>query len=92
LLITEDCINCGACADVCPTKAIFEDQDLGRHVVDPDRCTECLGFYERVMCQTECPVECCVPDPKQNESEERLLEKARRICAESRPDVQQGKG
>ncbi|MFO8073104.1 MAG: YfhL family 4Fe-4S dicluster ferredoxin [Polyangia bacterium] len=91
-MITDECINCGACEDVCPTGAIFENEELGRHVIDPSRCTECLGFYERVMCQAECPVECCVPDPRHKESEERLLEKARRICAESQSEIQQGKG
>jgi ferredoxin len=79
LRITEECINCGACADACPTAAIFEDRDADLSVIDPERCTECVGFYERTMCQVECPVECCEPDPERVETQQELLDKARRL-------------
>ena len=26
-IITEECINCGACLPECPVKAIYEDED-----------------------------------------------------------------
>jgi len=79
LSITSDCIDCGACQDACPTEAIAEDKVVGARVIDPERCTECVGFYERTMCQAECPVECCLPDPSHLESEAQLLSKARRL-------------
>lgn len=82
LLITSECIDCGACEDVCPTEAISENKAAGRYVIDPERCTECVGFYERTMCQSECPVECCLPAPGHVESEAQLLSKARRLFPE----------
>lgn len=80
LRITEDCINCGSCEEACPTGAIGEDGDKKARAIDPARCTECVGFYERTMCQVECPVECCLPDPAHVEAEADLLAKARRLC------------
>ena len=76
--ITSDCINCGACEDACPVEAIREDAERGIRVVDPERCCECVGFYARVMCAAECPVESCVPDPARRETESELLARARR--------------
>ena len=48
-----------------------------KRVIDPDACTECVGFYERTMCQVECPVECIEQDEK--ETKQALLEKAKRL-------------
>lgn len=79
LRISDDCINCGACADACPTEAIFEDTESDRSAIDPQRCTECVGFYDRTMCQVECPVECCEPDPACPETEQQLLDKAQQL-------------
>lgn len=79
LRITEDCINCGACEEACPTAAITEDEEAGVRVIDPERCTECVGFYDRVMCNVECPVECCLEDPDRVEDEETLLTRARAL-------------
>jgi ferredoxin len=79
LRITDDCINCGACADACPVEAIGEDAAANVHVIDPDRCVECVGFYERTMCAVECPVECIEPDPENPETERQLLDKAHRL-------------
>jgi ferredoxin len=53
-------------------------------VIDPARCTECVGFYERQMCQVECPVECCLPDLDHAETPEKLLAKAKSLY----PDYQ----
>ena len=77
--ITEECINCGACDETCPTGAIREDEETAIRVIDPDICTECVGFYERTMCQVECPVECCVPNPKKRETEQDLIDKAKKL-------------
>lgn len=40
-----------------------------------DKCTECKGFHEEPQCAAVCPVDCCVPDPDHEESEESLLQR-----------------
>lgn len=75
--ITQDCINCGACEPECPNEAIREGEEI--YVIDPDLCTECVGFHDVEACQAVCPVECCLPDPSHPETEAELLAKASRI-------------
>ena len=77
IVITDECINCGACEPECPNEAISEGDDL--YVIDPDLCTECVGFHDHEACQAVCPVECCLPDPEHVESEEVLYERAKRL-------------
>jgi ferredoxin len=72
--ITDDCINCGACEPECPNDAISEGDDI--YVIDPDLCTECVGFDDHEACQAVCPVECCLPDPKHAEAEQTLIDRA----------------
>tara|TARA_X000000950_G_C13702412_1_gene572698 strand:+ start:220 stop:570 length:351 start_codon:yes stop_codon:yes gene_type:complete len=38
-----------------------------------EKCTECIGFHEEPQCAAVCPVECCVADEKNIETEEELL-------------------
>ena len=33
------------------------------YVIDPEKCTECVGFHESSKCAEICPVDSCVPDP-----------------------------
>lgn len=40
-----------------------------------DKCTECKGFHDEPQCASVCPVDCCLPDPNHNETEEQLLAK-----------------
>jgi len=75
--ITEDCISCGACEPECPNAAITEGDDI--YVIDPNLCTECVGFYDQEACQAVCPVECCLPDPERPEPEAQLLERSLRL-------------
>ena len=30
-------------------------------MIDPDKCTACVGHYSYLACQAVCPVECCIP-------------------------------
>ena len=71
--IEEECISCGACEPECPNTAITEGDPL--YVIDPDRCTECVGNYEESRCAEVCPVEVCVADPAHKENKEELLAK-----------------
>ena len=91
-MITAECINCGACEPECPNNAIYEggapwrngasshpalQQDI--YYIVPEKCTECVGFFDQEQCAAVCPVDCCVPNPDDPESEEQLLVKARVI-------------
>jgi ferredoxin len=71
--ITDDCISCGACEPECKNSAISEGEDI--YVIDPDKCTECVGNHESPKCAEVCPMDACMPDPDHEESKEQLLEK-----------------
>jgi len=105
IMITDECINCGACEPECPNNAIYEggvewaiedgtgvtgaytlksgdvlkSEDRQEPVSDEfyyivsDKCTECVGFHEEPQCAAVCPVDCCVPDPENVDTEEELL-------------------
>ena len=40
-----------------------------------EKCTECKGFHDEPQCAAVCPVDCCVPDENNVESEDVLLGK-----------------
>ena len=74
--ITDECISCGACEPECLNEAISEGETI--YVVDPDKCTECVGSHESPQCTEICPIDnCCIPDPEHPETKEQLLEKWR---------------
>jgi ferredoxin len=107
IVITDECINCGACEPECPNTAIYEaaedwkfsdgtelqgevclpngvvyNADADREPINdevyfivPDKCTECKGFHDEPQCAAVCPVDCCVPDEDQVETDEELLAK-----------------
>jgi ferredoxin len=73
LMITDDCINCDVCEPECPNEAIFMGPLI--YQINPDKCTECVGFHDEPQCAAVCPVDCCVDDPAYRESEDELLAK-----------------
>ena len=77
LMIIDTCVNCDVCEPVCPNAAISMGEEI--YVIDPDRCTECVGHFDKPQCQEVCPVDCIPPDPDRPESRETLLEKFRRL-------------
>jgi ferredoxin len=79
-MITEECINCGACEPECPNQAITQGEDI--FVIDPQLCTECVGFHDEEACAAVCPVDCCIPDPNIPESEGALLQRAQKLHPE----------
>ncbi|HKF27635.1 MAG TPA: 4Fe-4S dicluster domain-containing protein [Candidatus Binataceae bacterium] len=98
--ITSECINCGACEPECPNTAIYAGgvewelngqkspaiaQDI--YYIVPSKCTECVGFHDHEACAAVCPVDCCVPDPANPETQGVLLVRARTLHPElSIPD------
>jgi ferredoxin len=56
LLITDQCINCDVCEPECPNDAISQGEEI--YVIDPKRCTECVGHFDQPQCVEVCPVDC----------------------------------
>jgi 4Fe-4S binding domain len=83
-MITNDCINCGACEPECPNNAISQGETI--FVIDPMLCTECVGFHDYEACAAVCPVDCCVTDPNNIETEEALIERAQALHPDTRFD------
>jgi len=75
LKITEDCINCDVCEDECPNQAISMGPEI--YVIDPEKCTECVGHFDEPQCQQVCPVDCIPRNMDRVETKEQLLAKYR---------------
>src|SRR5208283_522322 len=80
------------CEPECPNTAIYAGgapwdldgatspaiaQDI--YYIVPSKCTECVGFFDHEACATVCPVDCCIPDAANVESEDVLLARARKL-------------
>lgn len=91
-MITEECINCGACEPECPNTAIYQGgvewefngvmhPPLSKDVfyIVPEKCTECVGFHDEEACAAVCPVDVCIPNPEIPETEEVLIQRAREL-------------
>ena len=76
LMITDECINCDVCEPACPNDAIFQGPDI--YEIDPGLCTECVGHFDELQCQTVCPVSCIPLDPRHVETKDQLLAKLQR--------------
>lgn len=79
LYITDECINCDVCEPECPNNAISQGDEI--YVIDPERCTECVGHYDEPQCVNVCPVECIPKDPNREESQGQLLDKYHKLIA-----------
>jgi len=83
--IIDECISCQACEQECPNKAITEGDTM--YVINPDKCTECVGSHESSRCVEVCPVDACVLDEDNEESREQLLEKWKKLHPGETPTV-----
>lgn len=72
LMITPECTACDACRPVCPNEAIARGDP---YVIDPNRCTECVGAHDEPQCRLVCPADCIPDDPDHRESREALHER-----------------
>ena len=77
LLITDQCINCDVCEPECPNAAISMGPEI--YEIDPNKCTECVGHFDRPQCQIVCPVDCIPFNPDWRESPEELMVKYQRL-------------
>jgi len=79
LLITDECINCDVCEPECPNGAISMGEEI--YVIEPRKCTECVGHFAQPQCVEVCPVDCIVLDPDVVETREQLEDKYQRLSA-----------
>jgi len=75
--ISDDCISCGACEAECGNAAISEGKE--HYVIDPAKCTECVGNYSTPKCAEVCPTGACQPDPTHKETKDQLLAKWKQL-------------
>lgn len=54
-IIASQCSGCSACEPECPNVAIREKN--GIYLIDPKKCTECLGHFDEAQCLAVCPVD-----------------------------------
>ena len=73
LLITDECINCDVCEPECPNQAISQGEE--HYVIDPGKCTECVGHFDTPQCVQVCPVDCIPVNPDHVETHEQLQAK-----------------
>jgi ferredoxin len=77
LIITDECINCDVCEPECPNGAIAQGDEV--YVIDPAKCTECVGHFDEPQCIQVCPVDCILKDPAHAESQDALLVKFQKL-------------
>lgn len=60
-IVSSQCTACSACEPECPNVAIREKN--GTFVIDPKKCTECIGHNDEPQCVAVCPVDAtCIID------------------------------
>jgi len=70
LIITDECIACDACREECPNEAIEEGDPI--YLIEPDHCTECVGWFDEPQCVEVCPVDCIIVDSNNQETMQEL--------------------
>ena len=75
--INDDCVSCGVCEPECPNQAISMGD--AHFEINPDLCTECVGFFDTQQCVAVCPSEAIHPDPDHKETKEELLAKKAKL-------------
>ncbi|MEP7180771.1 MAG: YfhL family 4Fe-4S dicluster ferredoxin [Betaproteobacteria bacterium] len=79
LLITDECINCDVCEPECPNGAISQGTEI--YVIDPGKCTECVGHFDTPQCVEVCPVDCIPVNPAFVETRQALQKKYEALMA-----------
>lgn len=79
LLITDDCINCDVCEPECPNQAISQGEMI--YEINPHKCTECVGHFDKPQCVEVCPVACIITNPAHEETRAELLVKYNKLIS-----------
>jgi len=82
LKIIKGCINCDMCDPECPNKAITMGDKI--YEINPDLCTECVGFYDEPTCISVCPLDCIITDPDREEDKETLFQKFEKLVKDDK--------
>ena len=78
MVINETCINCGNCEPACPNQAISAGDNI--YLIARERCTECVGAFDKPQCVDACPIgDCITIDPDNTETQEVLLARYREL-------------
>lgn len=85
LIITDECINCDICEPECPNDAISQGEEI--YVINPHKCTECVGHFDEPQCRQVCPVDCIPVHPDHQESKEELMNKYHQLQAQKKSKV-----
>lgn len=88
LKILDTCINCDVCEPECPNQAISLGEEF--YIIDPARCTECVGHFDEPQCVEVCPVECILIDPEHTEQPEQLERKYERLTGKTITKTESG--
>ena len=54
-IVASSCTGCSACEPECPNQAIVEKN--GTFLIKPEKCTECIGYFDDAQCVAACPVD-----------------------------------
>ena len=84
LLITDECINCDVCEPECPNEAISQGAEI--YEIDPSKCTECVGHFDKPQCREVCPVDCIPVNPDFIETRAQLMLKYEALMARKTPE------
>ena len=79
LMIRDTYTACDACEPVCPNQAISAGDPI--YVIDPLKCTECVGAEDEPQCMLVCPAACIVPNPDWAETKDDLMSKYNQLHA-----------
>jgi ferredoxin len=79
LMITDECINCDVCEPECPNDAISQGPEI--YQIDANKCTECVGHYDKPQCREVCPVDCIPNNPERVEDHDMLMSKYHQLMA-----------
>lgn len=61
-IVGDNCTSCSACEPECPNDAISEASN-GLFIIEPEKCTECVGYHDEPQCVAVCPIEeTCIID------------------------------
>ncbi|OZA43639.1 MAG: ferredoxin [Hydrogenophilales bacterium 17-61-76] len=61
----------------CPNDAISQGDEI--YIIDPNKCTECVGHFDTPQCVEVCPVDCIPLNPDYSETQDQLQIKFLRL-------------